>query len=366
MAKQLSSRRSLSDAGSEKRKPLKPTTPEGRTRGSSEGKTRPIRETVRRTAPTRTQAATAAEATPAEPAWTPSVVDLAIAGLLLLATGFMLFGTDFSALVEAWIREEDYSHGFLVIPMALVLLWMRRDSFPEASQAPAWFGLILLGAALMLRFAGHMLFLGPLLGWGMVLWIAGSVWLLCGLRIFLWALPGIVFLLFMVPLPFRAEQLLATPLRSIATSVSTYILQVFGQPAVAEGNIIRIGDNELEVAQACSGLRMLVSIAAVTYIVGAIVQRAWWEKALLALCILPVAILANSLRIASTGFAYQFMDGETARHYTHDIAGYLTIPLAGLILIGLVTYWTNLVMPVAQVKEQELIKQQARRAEAAS
>ena len=91
----------------------------------------------------------------------------------------------------------------------------------------------------------------------------------------------------MVPLPFRLEHALSRPLQHAATRISCWILQCLGQPALSEGNIIFLGDQRLEVAQACSGLRIFVGIVALAFVFVVLVRRTWWEKTLLVVCIVP-------------------------------------------------------------------------------
>ena len=98
-----------------------------------------------------------------------------------------------------------------------------------------------------------------------------------------WSLPSIAFLWFMVPLPFRVERWLSLPLQGAATKLSCWILQALGQPALAEGHVILLGDNRLEVEQACSGLRIFVGIVALAFAYAILMRRQWWEKALLLL-----------------------------------------------------------------------------------
>jgi exosortase len=137
----------------------------------------------------------------------------------------------------------------------------------------------------------------------------------------------------MVPLPYRIEGELSAPLQRIATKLTTTSLQILGQPAFNEGNVIRIGDARLEVAQACSGLRLFVSVLALAYAYLAIIRREWWEKLILAISVIPIAIVANSTRIVATGLIYQCTTSEWARRLTHDLAGW------GMILVAAAMFW---------------------------
>ena len=143
----------------------------------------------------------------------------------------------------------------------------------------------------------------------------------------------------MVPLPFRVERWLSLPLQGVATNLSCWILQALGQPALAEGHVIVLGNYRLEVEQACSGLRIFVGILALAFAYVIVVRRAWWEKALLLASAIPIALLANAARIVVTGLLYQYVSGEAAKKFAHDAAGWVMILFAaGLVRAGLVVF----------------------------
>jgi exosortase len=200
-----------------------------------------------------------------------------------------------------------------------------------------------------MRMLGARFYLDAMEGWSILLWVGGVVWFLCGWRVFRWSLPSIVFLWFMVPLPFRLEHALSRPLQHASTVISCWILQCLGQPALSEGNIILLGDSRLEVAQACSGLRIFVGIVALAFVFVVLVRRTWWERALVAACVVPVALAANVTRIVVTGVLLQWIDGESVHQIIHDWTGYLTMPYAFVSFVLLVWYLGKLVQKVEMV-----------------
>jgi len=197
----------------------------------------------------------------------------------------------------------------------------------------------------------------------MLLWIAGAVWLFGGWRVFVWAGPSLVFLCFMTPLPFRAERLLSYPLQRIAAQLSCWTLQVLGQPALAEGNTILLGDHQLAVEDACSGLRIFVSVVALAFVYIILVRRTWWEKLLLLASVLPIALVANATRIVMTGMLLQHVSSEAAARFSHDLAGWVTTLLAA-VLFGLVLWYLGkLFRPADRMMMQTLVRDaKARRA----
>jgi exosortase len=277
----------------------------------------------------------------------------------LLAVFAWAYWTTLVDLVSIWQWEPDYSHGFLVAPLAVYFMWLRRDSFPTLRLRAAWFGLLLIAASIVLRALAAIYFMQPVDGWSIVLWVLGVAWLLGGYRLVQWCLPVTVFLLFMVPLPYRVERWLRFPLQRIATDISCWMLQFCGQPAFAEGNTILLGQQQLEVEQACSGLRIFVGIVALAtaYIIAT--RRPWWEKVLLLASAVPIALISNAVRIAATGLLYQFASSDAARTFNHDLAGWLMIPFAGL-LFGLVMWYICRLVPEVEAVNVAEALQRAR------
>lgn len=274
--------------------------------------------------PAESQAA-AATGAPALP--TPGAPAI-IAAVLLAGVFVWSYWPDLMELVRTWMDEPDYSHGFFVLPIAIYFLWARRDKFPADARGPGWPGLALIAFAFVMRVLSERFYIVELASWSIIPWVAGVCWLFGGRRFFMWTLPSVAFLFFMMKLPFRAETLLGHPLRRIATESSCLVLQSLGQPAFPEGTTILLGEHELGVAQACAGLRMGMGIVALAYAYILLVQRPVWQKVVLAISAPVVATLANCLRITATGLLYQYASGETARAFSHDAAGWVTIPVA--------------------------------------
>ena len=257
---------------------------------------------------------------------------MAAGGLVMLSLCWAYWPTLLETFA-AWVKEPDYSHGFLVAPLAVLFLYLRREEIPLADLRPSAVGLVLLLTCLLLRFAAGFYFLQPLDRWTIPLWIMGCVWVLFGSACLRWALPSIVFLWFMFPLPYTAESLLSVPLQSLATKLSGASLLILGLPVLAEGNTLWIGDEQLFVEDACSGLRIFVGIFALAF--AFIIFSRWplWQKALTLVAALPIAIFSNVLRIVGTGLLYHWISGEAGRHFSHDFSGLVMIP------IGAAMFW---------------------------
>lgn len=300
----------------------------------------------------------AAEQLPADTCRRDAWLTWGVVAILLLGTFAWAYWPTICDLVDAWGREADYSHGYFVVPVALGFLWLKRDRFPGLTPNLAWPGLVLIALSIGIRMFGARYYVGSIDGWSILFWVAGVVWLLAGPRVLWWSLPSVAFLWFMIPLPWRAERLLSLPLQRVAAKLSCFGLQSLGQPALAEGNVILLGDVELEVAQACSGLRIFVGIVALAFAYVVVVRSSWWEKALLLLSVVPIALVANATRIISTGLLYQLFSGETAREYAHAFEGWVMIVFAAGLFALVLWYVNRLVREVELIDVGEVVRRE--------
>lgn len=190
--------------------------------------------------------------------------------------------------------------------------------------------MIFAGAALQL--AGGYLLAGWFEGLALVPYLAGICVLLGGWPALRWALPSIGFLFFMVPLPWRFETALGASLQRLATKASTYGLQTLGLVAIPEGNVIVMDEARIGVVEACSGLGMLMTFLAISTGVALVVRKPWLDKLLIVFSAIPIALVANIGRIVLTGVLHETVGGAWADRFYHDLAGWLMIPLALILL----------------------------------
>jgi exosortase len=231
-------------------------------------------------------------------------------------------------LVEKWYSDPSYSHGFLVPFIAAYIVYRRRDRVRQ------WFGTPqllpaagLLAAVLLLRgVAGGLLF-NQLDALALLVTVATATLAIGGWTLLRNLAPGLAFLIFLVPLPYELEQNVGGPLKVIATRASTFLLQTLGYPAVASGNVIRIREVELGVVDACNGLKMLVTFAAFGGGAVLLLNRSWFEKLLIVLGVVPIALLTNVLRITATGVVFTFAHDKPTQNFVHDAAGLMMMPV---------------------------------------
>ncbi len=280
---------------------------------------------------------------------------VAAAAAILVAALWSYWPT-LAETVNAWETIPDYSHGYLVLPIAGWFLWARRGEFPHDQMRSSHWGWAFIFAALAIRWAAAFVYIEAVDGWTLPLWFTGVALLLFGPACTRWAMPAIIFLWFMFPLPYSAELFLSQPLQGAATKISTAALQMLGQPALAEGNVILLGDQRLEVAQACSGLRIFVGIFALAFAYVLFTRRAWWEKLMLLASAVPITLIANSTRIVATALLQRFVSGEAAHKFTHDFAGWVMIPFAAALFWLFLVYLTRLFREVEIVNVRQLSK----------
>ncbi len=253
-------------------------------------------------------------------------------------------------MAERWASDPQYSHGFVVPVLAGAVLWSRRQRLTGATWAPSWWGLTLLLPAVGLRLFGASIDFEPLDAVTLVPLLAGLTLLVGGWSFFRWACPAILFLAFMVPLPFRLETALGQPLRRIATACATYVLQTLGYPAVAEGNVIVIEQLRLGVIEACSGLGMLATFFALATALALMIRRPLVDRLVLVASAAPIAVAANVARITATAVVHDAFGSDVANAVFHDLAGWLMMPLALLLMWLELTFLAHVLVPMAEPK----------------
>jgi exosortase len=240
-----------------------------------------------------------------------------------------------SKLVHDWATDDNYSHGFFVLPLALYFAWRRRDELVKAPMRPSMFGLAIIGGSLVTLIAGTLgaeLFLTRISLVGVA---AGMVLFACGwTHLRLLAFP-LAFLLLMIPLPAIVFNKIALPLQLIASSFGERALQILGVPVLREGNVIILSHTSLEVVEACSGIRSLLSLLTMGIVYGYFSDPRPAVTAVLAAATVPIAIFTNAVRVAGTGFAAQRFGPGVADGFLHTFSGWLMFVAAFAILIVL-------------------------------
>ncbi len=259
-----------------------------------------------------------------------------LASLSVLLVSFLFLYRDVIAkLIHDWSIDENYSHGFLVIPVALYLAWERRGLFFAARTHPSNFGLIVAIAGLGMLLAGVLgaeVFTTEV---SILVTIAGTVLFIFGwshLRVMLFP---IAFMLLMIPLPAIIFNQITFPLQILASRFGEAALVVSGIPVLREGNVIHLANTTLAVAEACSGIRSLISLLTLGIIYGYFMDPRTWVRCVIAIATVPVAIITNGLRVAGTGVGAHYFGPAVADGFFHEFSGWLIFISAFVILVAL-------------------------------
>jgi exosortase len=175
-----------------------------------------------------------------------------------------------------------------------------------------------------------------------VLSIASLVLLLFGWELFRKVSTIMLFLILMLPWPNRVQAAIALPLQNWSTSSAVFCLETLGYEVVREGNVIHIGQASVAVAEACNGLRMITAFFVISGLVVLLVNRSWWEKLIVFVSSLPIALFCNTLRLTITAIAFTVLKGEYWEKIFHDFGGYAMMPLALAIVVGEFWFLTKL------------------------
>ncbi len=237
-----------------------------------------------------------------------------------------------AGLAARWWNDPDYLHGFLVPVFAGFLLWQRRAMLREGQFQGSYWGLAAVGLSAAMRWLSAYEFYDLLEPASLIPCLAGLVLFLGGWRALRWAGPSIAMLTFMIPLPGFLATFMSQPLQRIATIASTYLIQTLGIPAIADGNIISLGDSQIGVAEACNGLRSMMLFVAVCTGVALAMKRPWIEKVIVVLGAAPIAVIANLIRITVTAVLHYLSHHDLANTTYHDLAGWFMMPLAVVLL----------------------------------
>ncbi|HEV2618311.1 MAG TPA: exosortase/archaeosortase family protein [Acidobacteriaceae bacterium] len=256
---------------------------------------------------------------PAESRWSIAWPPL----LLLSALIVLLYHGIAVKLVTDWHELPDFGHGYLIPFFAAFLLWDKRDEFLATPLAPSWGGIVLVALGLFELLVGRLgadLFLQRT---SFILLVAGIIWTLLG-RQMLGRGKFILFVLLLaIPLPTIVFNQITFPLQLMASRFASDLLSLAQVPVLQEGNIIQLPAMPLEVAEACSGIRSLMSLFTVAVIYGYFLERATWRRVVLALSSLPIAVTANVARIFGTGLCVQYWDPVKALGFFHEFSGWL-------------------------------------------
>jgi len=265
--------------------------------------------------------------------WLPSL----LLGALLIA----IYWPVVTKLVYDWYTQPDFSHGFLVPPFAAYLVWTKRKTLRKIPIRQSWGGVPLVIGGIVTLFLGVYgaeLFLARL---SLLMLVGGIIWTLAGRDMLRELRFPLLVLLLGIPWPKVIYNQITFPLQILASKLASAALPLFGVPVMRDGNIIQLPSMPLEVAEACSGIRSLMSLFTAAVFYGYFLEPSVKKRVILALAAIPIAVLANGARIVGTGLAVQYWDPQKALGFFHEFSGWL-IFVFSLILLYLLHAAMNL------------------------
>jgi len=251
---------------------------------------------------------------------------------VLAALSLWLYSSTLAHLVGQWYHDPDFSHGFIVPMFSAYVIWLNRHRLARIPVQPSWSGLGLLVLGLGVFALGQLgaeLFLARS---SLLLVLAGLIVLFLGWTYFRALLFPLAFLILMVPIPAIIFNQITFPLQLLDSHLAATVLPWFGVPTFREGNIIDIPHMQLNVAEACSGIRSLLSLTTMSIVYGYWVDNRTSVRILLFVASVPIAVAANSLRIIGTGLLVEYWSPKAAEGYFHAWWGMLIFVIALIML----------------------------------
>jgi len=255
--------------------------------------------------------------------------------VLVLALLGLLYFRIVDRLAIQWWHDPNFSHGFFVPAFSIYVLWLKRETLRKLPLSPSWWGVLVLVVGLGLLIVGNLgaeLFLSR---FSLLIVTAGLVICFLGWPhqrqlLFPW-----LFLILMIPIPAIFFNQITFPLQLLASKLASGVLPLAGVPVLREGNIIQLPAMPLEVAEACSGIRSLLTLATLAIIYGYLMESKIAIRVVLALGSIPIAVAANSFRIVGTGLMVQYWNPDSAEGFFHLFSGWLIFVVSLVLLFFL-------------------------------
>ncbi len=254
--------------------------------------------------------------------------------LLVFILFALLYFNTFRDLVGVWSSDQDYGHGFLIFPISLYLLWRRKDDLLSQPIHPSRWGIGILIFWAVLYAVGSIGKISTIEDLSMLFFPIGAVAVLINwyaARIFLF--PSF-FMIFMFPIPSEIYTRVTNPLLLVSTTMSFHILNALHLPVLQEGNLLNLPNYTMQVVLACSGIRSLLSILALAFLLGYLMTPSNILRLVFFMISVPIAMLGNVFRITVTALLAYFVSPDAAEGYSHTFAGLVTFGLSFILLYG--------------------------------
>jgi exosortase len=255
--------------------------------------------------------------------------------LPLVLVFYFLYHKAIAALIFDWSVDPNFSHGFLIPFVALYMVWYKKNELSLISHEPSKAGLFIILLGMLIHIAGNVGSELFLMRFSMIITLAGIIIYYYGFKMFWKVMIPVAYLIIMIPIPAILWNQIAFPLQLFSAKISSQTIQLLGIPIFREGNILHLANTSLEVVDACSGLRSLTSLLALTGAFAFLAPLSTFKKWILFFSAIPIAVTVNVIRLTITGAMAAWIGPETAHGFLHDMSG-LIIFGAALILVYIV------------------------------
>jgi len=242
-----------------------------------------------------------------------------------------------SKLVEVWATNEDFGHGFFVPVLAAYIAWQRLDRLLALEWKPEWWGVALMLWASAQAYLGTLAAELFLQRTSVLIMVLGMLLVLGGRALVRELLFPLLLLPFMIPIPSVIYNQITFPLQLFASQVAEFVLGLIGIPVLRDGNVLELASQKLSVAEACSGIRSLLSLTFLSLVYSYFFDKKVWMRWALLIGTVPIAILANAGRVTITGMLSE-INAELAHGFFHSLEGWIIFMIALVMLVGL--HWT--------------------------
>lgn len=253
---------------------------------------------------------------------------IAILGGLFL----VLYSPTFSMFLYDWNNDDNYSHGFLVPFIVGYLVWTKKDKLQQLIPKPSSWGLVLLIGGLLIYVVGTIGAEWFLKRSSLIIVLGGLILFVYGAAYFKTLLFPLVFLIFMVPLPAIIYKALAFKLQLLVSRLSAELISAAGIAVFRSGNIIEVASGPLAVEEACSGMRSIMALLALSSLFAYLMYRSRLKQWILVAFALPIAVVTNIIRVTSTGILAHYFGREVAEGILHESFGWLVFVIAFILL----------------------------------
>jgi eight transmembrane protein EpsH (proposed exosortase) len=259
---------------------------------------------------------------------------LVVWSVILAALVVLVYASVIKNLVVQWWTDVNYGHGFFVPLLSGYILWHERERWTKSEVKPNNFGfVVMLGAVglLLLGSLGAELFTGR---FSMLVLLAGMILFLAGWKTLRAVSFPLGYLIWMIPIPVIIFNQITFPLQLVASRMATAGLELVQVPVLRDGNVLAMSNYSLEVVEACSGIRSLMTLIALAVAYGYLVEPRRWVRYILALVMIPIAIATNAIRILGAGMLAHRYGPSTAESFLHGFSGWF-IFMSALVLMFL-------------------------------